>query len=163
MRKLESLKTHMMAALAHRGARDNPADLHFAIPSGSLIAQGRAGLAFEYRYTLVMGVLDCAYSIDEITIPLMLWVARWQPELLSLTAGAGGVDWEVELLDEGKADIMVRIPITETLSLTPREGGGYDLVRREEPVPFALETPEPLHQVYLDDELFVSCSAHPDA
>ncbi|MBB4797587.1 hypothetical protein HNP32_001311 [Brevundimonas bullata] len=163
MRKLESLKAHMTAALSHRGARDNPADLHFAIPTGSMVAQGRPGLAFEYRYTLVMGILDCAYSIDEITIPLMLWIARWQPELQSLTAAAGGVNWEVELLDDGKADIMARIPLTETLYLTPRAEGGYDLTRPEEPLPFALEGGEPLHRIYLGDELIVSCTAHPHA
>ena len=163
MRKLNSLKAHMTEALAHRGLRQNPADLHFAIPSGSMIANGRPGLAFEYRYTLVMAVFDCAYSIDEITVPLMLWIARWQPELQTLTADSGGIDWEVELLDDAKSDIMVRIPLTETLFLQARPGGGYDLTRPEEPVPFALEGGEPLHKVYVDDELIVSCTAHPDA
>lgn len=163
MRKLNSLKTHMTEALTHRGMRQNPADLHFAIPSGSVVARGRPGLGFEYRYTLVMAVLDCAYGLDEITVPLMMWVARWQPELLSLTAADGGIDWEVELLDDGKSDIMVRIPLTEGLHLRPREDGGHDLVRPEEPVPFALEQAAPLHRVYLDGELIASCSAHPDA
>ena len=163
MRKLNSLKAHMTEALAHRGLRQNPADLHFAIPSGSMIANGRPGLAFEYRYTLVMAVFDCAYSIDEITVPLMLWIARWQPELQTLTADAGGIDWEVELLDDAKSDIMVRIPLTETLFLQARPGGGFDLTRPEEPVPFALEGGEPLHKVYVDDELIASCTAHPDA
>lgn len=163
MRKVESLRAHMTAALAHLGVRDNPADLHFTIPSGSMIANGRVGLAFEYRYTLVMAVLDCAYSIDQVTIPLMLWIARWQPELQSLTAAAGGIDWEMELLDDGKADIMARIPLTEAVQLIPRPDGGYDLARPEEPVPFALQTAEPLHRVYLGDDLIVSCGAHPDA
>ncbi|MBK1970818.1 phage tail protein [Brevundimonas diminuta] len=163
MRKLNSLKAHMTEALTHRGMRQNPADLHFAIPSGSVVARGRPGLGFEYRYTMVMAVMDCAYGLDEITVPLMMWIARWQPELLSLTAADGGIDWEVELLDDGKSDIMFRIPLTEGLHLRPRLDGGHDLVRPEEPVPFTLEQAAPLHRVFLDGELIASCSAHPDA
>lgn len=157
MRKLNSLKAHMTAALSHRGIGQNPADMHFAIPSGSMIGTARPGHGFEYRYTLVMAILDCAWSLDEITVPLMAWVARWQSELLSLTAGNGGIDWEVELLDDGKADIMIRIPLSETVSLKLRPDGGHDMVRPEEPVPFALEQSAPLHRVYLDDELIARC------
>ncbi|MNJ34445.1 hypothetical protein D3C77_291590 [compost metagenome] len=58
---------------------------------------------------------------------------------------------------------MARIPLTEAVQLTPRPSGGYDLARPEEPVPFALQGPEPLHKVYLGEDLIVSCSAHPDA
>lgn len=160
MRKLESLRKHMMAALAHRGLKDNPADLHFAIPSGSTIAQNRGGSdrGFEYRYTLSMGIFDCAWSFDEIILPLMIWVERWQPELLSLAAGAGGIAWEVDQLDDGKSDILVKIPITETVFLKIRPDGGHDLTRPEEPVPFALEPATPLHRVYLDGELIVACA-----
>jgi len=157
MRKLNSLKAHMTAALSHRGIGQNPADMHFAIPRGSLVVTARPGLGFEYNYTLVMAIVDCAWSLDEITVPLVAWLARWQSELLSLTADKGGIDWEVELLDDGKADIMFRIPLNETVSLQLRPDGGHDMVRPEEPVPFALEQAAPLHRVYLDDELIARC------
>lgn len=160
MRKLQSLKEHMTAALAHRGTADNPSDLHLHIPQGSLQATQRPGLGFSYSYTLVLGVFDYAYSIDEIMIPLMLWVRRWQPELLALTADRGGVAFEVEDLADDKVDVMIRVPITESVGFSERPGGGYDLVRPEEPVPFALEEAEPLHVVYLDDEVIARCSLH---
>lgn len=159
MRKLDSLRKHMTEALAHRGLKDNPADLHFAIPSGSALAhvRGSPDRAFEYRYTLSMGVFDCAWSFDEIMIPLLVWVERWQPDLLSLSAGAGGIEWEVEPLDDAKSDILIRLPLTETISLKARPDGGHDLTRPEEPVPFALEPAAPLHRVYLGGELIVRC------
>lgn len=159
MRKMDSLRRHMTAALTHRGIRDNPADLHFAIPQGSALAHSRGSgdRAFEYRYTLAMGIFDCAWSLDEILLPLLIWVERWQPDLLGLTAEAGGIAWEVEQLDDAKADILVRIPLTETVSLSMRPDGGHDLSRPEEPIPFALEPATPLHRVYLGDELIVRC------
>lgn len=164
MRKLQSLKAHMTDALAHRGTKANPADLHFHIPQGSLQATQRAGLGFGYTYTLVMTVLDFAHSVDEIMIPLLLWIRRWQPELLVLTADQGGIAFEIEDLDDNKVDVMIRIPVSEGVSLMPRPGGGFDLFRPEEPPSFALqaETAEPLHLVYLDDELIARCSLHPD-
>lgn len=161
MRKLQSLKAHMIAALAHRGAQDNPADLHVHIPQGSLQATQRPGLGFSYGYTLVLAVFDFAHSIDEIMIPLLLWVRRWQPELLALTADRGGIAFEVEDLDDGKVDVMLRIPLTESVGFDERPGGGFDLVRPEEPLPFALEAVEPLHVVYLDDDVIARCSLHP--
>lgn len=158
MRKLQSLKAHMIEALAHRGTKDNPADLHVHIPQGALQATMRPGLGFSYSYTLVLAVLDFAHSVDEIMIPLLLWVRRWQPELLA--QGAAGVPFEVEDLDDGKVDVMIRIPLTETVGFAERPGGGYDLARPEEPTPFALEDAEPLHIVYLDDEVIARCSLH---
>lgn len=161
MRKLQSLKEHMTAALQHRGAASNPADLYFHIPQGSLQATQRVGLGFGYSYTLVLTVLDFAHSVDEIMIPLLLWVQRWQPELLA--PGASGVPFEVEDLDDGgKVDVMIRIPVSETVKLVQRPGGGFDLSRPEEPLPFAMETGEPLHAVYLDGEQIARCSLHPD-
>ena len=160
MRKLQSLKAHMIEALAHRGAKDNPADLHVHIPQCALQATMRPGLGFSYSYTLVLAVLDFAHSVDEIMIPLLLWVRRWQPELLALTADRGGVAFEVEDLADDKVDVMIRIPLTETVGFAERPGGGYDLARPEEPTPFALEDAEPLHIVYLDDEVIARCSLH---
>ncbi len=164
MRKLISLREHMTKALQHRGLKDNPADLHFAIPSGSTLAHGRgqADRAFEYKYTLVMGIFDCAWSFDEIMIPLLIWIERWQPDLLTLTAAKGGLAWEVEELDDAKSDILIRIPISETISLKLREDGGHDLTRPEEPVPFALEPSVPLHRVWLDDQIIAACGHEVD-
>ena len=158
MRKLQSLKAHIIEALAHRGANDNPDDLHIHIPQGSLQATMRPGLGFSYSYTLVLAVMDFAHSVDEIMIPLLLWVRRWQPELLA--PGAAGVPFEAEDLDDGKVDVMIRLQLTETVGFSDRPGGGYDLVRPEEPVPFALEEAEPLHIVYLDDAVIARCSLH---
>lgn len=157
MRKLESLREHMTNALAHRGLRDNPSDLHFSIPAGTAVAHSRGGpdRAFEYQYTVAMGVFDCAYSLDEILIPLMMWVERWQPDLLHLTAG--GIAWEVEQLDDTKYDAIIRIPISETVTLITRPDGGHDVSRPPEPVPFALEPTAQLHRVYLDGALIASC------
>lgn len=164
MRKLQSLKAHMADALAHRGAKNNPADLYFHIPQGSLQARQGEGLGFAYSYTLVMSVLDFAHSIDEIMIPLLLWIRRWQPDLLSLTADQGGIAFEIDDLDDHKVDVMIRIPVNEVVSLIPGASGGYDLKRPEEPLPFALqaETAEPLHVVYLDGEVIAHCRLHPD-
>lgn len=157
MRKLESLRKHMTDALAHRGLRDNPSDMHFAVPSGTALANSRSGegRAFEYQYTISLGIFDCAYSLDEILIPLLLWVERWQPELLGLTSG--GVAWEVEQLDDQKFDVLIRIPITEAVMLQPRPDGGHDVTRPVDPVPYALEPAAPLHRIYLDGTLIASC------
>lgn len=160
MRKLQGLKAHMIKALAHRGTQDNPADLHVHIPQGALQATMRPGLGFSYSYTLVLAVFDFAHSVDEIMIPLLLWVRRWQPDLLAL--GAGGVPFEVDDLDDGKVDVMIRLALTETVGFSARQDGGFDLSRPEEPIPFALEEAEPLHAVYLDGEQIARCSLHPD-
>lgn len=165
MRKLQLLQEHMTAALSTRRVPLNPADLHFAVPQGSVRAVGRPGLGFDYSYTAVMGVFDFAGGLDEVVVPLMLWVRRWQHDLLALSADAGGIAWEVELLDDGKADIMVRVPLSESVGLQRRADGGHDVVRVDEPMPFALEAlqAEPLHAIYVNDELVAHCPGHDPA
>lgn len=141
----------------------NQGALLMVATDATMQASGRPGAGFQYVYTLQISLLDFAGDPTEVTIPLMLWIERYQHELLSgPEAAAQGIRMTFEFLDDSKYDIHLDLKLTEAVSFVPRNDGGHDVVFRDEPVPMALEEGPILHAVYLDGELLVHCTAHPD-
>ncbi|MDO9607221.1 MAG: phage tail protein [Brevundimonas sp.] len=166
MRKPASLRAALVAALdARHRYSERPADLHMVMQNATPIADGRPGMAYMWEYTLAIGFLDFTGAPDEIALPILVWLRRWQgdafgtPERLK-----AAFNMDVEFMSDGVVDVLVRLKLTENVNVVPRPGGdGADLVRPEEPVPFALRDAAPLHAAYLDGEQIVHCTAHPDA
>ena len=138
MIKPQSLREHLTAALPEL-ARD-PDRLLVFIKDGTLAATFAKPLSFEYRYTLSLIVTDFAGHPDAVMVPLLAWIARQQPDLLANPERRSGIAFEAELLANDKVDLEIKLPLTESVGVHPRAGGGYDVEHYSEP---ELEAPFP--------------------
>lgn len=131
MIKPASLREHLTAAIPELG-RD-PDRLLVFIKDGSLVATFAPGLSFEYRYTLTLIITDFAGHPDAVMVPLMVWIAQQQPELLANPALRERIAFDAELLANDKVDLELKLPLTERVGVHVREAGGYDVVHYPEP------------------------------
>lgn len=133
MNKPDLLRAAWTAALPDlRHAADR---LQLYIDKGTVRSLGGSGLGFEYAYTLRALFLDFAGHPDAIMAPLLHWLRTHQPDLLqNHDRVADGIGFEVDLLDGGKADVDLSIPLTERVLCQARPGGGFDLSHPPEPV-----------------------------
>ena len=145
MHKPAALRAVLTEALGAHDIARNPDRLHMSITSGRPVTAGRPGTnaAMEFRYTLRLTLLDFAGKPEEVIFPILGWINRWQHELIQAPPGGPAMDIEVEFLDAGKVDLLIDLPLTETVRQLP--GGAFEWL--EEPPPFAFETAEPLHRV----------------
>lgn len=132
MLKPDDLRAALTAAIP--ALQTDPDRLQLYIDQGSVACTGAPGLSFEYRYTLTVLLLDFAGHPDAVFAPMLAWLARNQPDLLQAWyADRKGVPFEADILDPGKVDMQISLPLSESVGVTPREGGGFDLVHYPEP------------------------------
>ncbi|WP_286950577.1 MULTISPECIES: phage tail protein [Brevundimonas] len=161
--KPDSLKEALTKALdpAHHIA-DNPDRLQIEVIEGSVHALATPGLGFRYQYEIAVGVLDYTGTLDEIMIPLLIWLQRWEKsQLLDHSKAARGVKFERQPLDAEAANIMFTIQLTEAVSFEQREDGGFDAVHRKDPPMADTGRASLLHRIYVNDELVAECGVHP--
>lgn len=151
MIKPDSLRKQLTDALAE--LRRDPDKLQVYIDAGAIVSTGVPNLSFEYRYTLNVLITDYAGHPDSVMVPLLAWVAINQPELLhNRDQQRNGIGFEADLLDQGRVDLSIEIPLTERVGVHPRAGGGYNVEHYPEPEPEA-GWPAEHWQVFLRDEL----------
>lgn len=167
MKKPDLLRAALKAALDPRHAlATDPDNLQIVITEGHPACSGGPGRSFEMRYQLELTFLAFAGDFLEIQVPLMVWLERWQPDLLtSPQASAAGIRITAIPHADDTSDVMITLKLSERVAFKPRPGGGFDIGYAPEPTPFVLDDPdaEPLHAVYLDGAPIVHCAAHPDA
>lgn len=160
MIKPGSLRETLVAAIAprHPAYRTDAALMHMVALDVGFGATGRPGTAFEYRYTLAISVFDFPGQPEEISVPLMLWVQRWQHDLITDPTRSRDLSIDVEFLESKKVDVIVRLRLTEVVRFVPTQSGGHEVTFVPEPLPMFLADGAPLHRVYLDGELIASCA-----
>lgn len=131
MIKPDSLRAHLTAALPE--LRRDPDKLLVFIDRGSLVGTYAPGLSFEYRYTLNLILTDYAGLPDAVMVPLLVWLAAHQPELLANPSLREQITFEVDVLANDKVDLDIKLPLTERVGVHARVGGGYDVEHYPEP------------------------------
>ncbi|MFN3931620.1 MAG: phage tail protein [Brevundimonas sp.] len=165
MKKPAHLRETLAAALAHKlELATDPDRLIMTATNWSPAADMRPGSGLQIGYTLELTFLDFVGDPIEITIPIMLWLARYQHDALAASDGRKAVEGTFELLQHDKFDAHIRLQLTERVRYQPRENGpGFDVVYLDEPEPMAFEDGPPLHELFLNGEQLFHCTAHPDA
>ena len=131
MNKPNSLREHLLNAI--QGLKKNPDRLLIFIDSGSVRCLAR-GLSFEYSYTLQVLLTDSAGHPDSVFIPTLEWLRRHQPDLLTnLERGKDAIAFEADILDGGKVDMSIKLPITERVIVKRLEDGKLDISHPDEP------------------------------
>lgn len=157
MRKPEQLRAWLIGAIPEL-ARD-PDKLSIFADKGRVAARATVPLAYEYRYTLNVFLLDFVGHPDALIVPLIDWLRANQPErLVNFETGNEAISFEAAFLDTRAVDLAITLELTEAVSVVPRPDGGYDVTHWEEPNTAALldgalsRPPAPLKSVWIDGE-----------
>lgn len=166
MIKPNALRDAVTAALP--GLAMDPERLTISIEKGRLVATGArpqgAVCAFEYRYDLVLSILDFALDPDVLFAAIFLWAGVHQRDLIDRYAGGDrtGIEFAVDVLDAQSVDIEVRLALSEAVDVAGTEGA-WTFTHHAEP-PDAeraiaeaagldwVSTPTPLRQLMVDGE-----------
>ena len=81
MKKLESLRTHMLNAV--KELQRDPERMLIFTEKGNVRCTLANGLSFEYVYDLNLILTEYAGDLDAVMIPLLDWVRINQHELLA--------------------------------------------------------------------------------
>lgn len=112
MNKPNSLREHLLAA--DTTLAQNPERLLVFIDEGNIRATAAPGLSFEWLYTLNIIITDYAGHPDNIAIPLLAWLRRNQPDLLTnIEKGKDAIGFEADILGNDKVDLSITLPLTE--------------------------------------------------
>lgn len=128
MRKPNELRTWLLASV--RDLACNPEKLQIYIDEGNLNTHLQTSLHFEYAYTLNLIVTDFADDPDCLLVPLLAWLKAAQPEMAE-----DAIKFEADVLDHGKVDLSITLPLTERVLVNQNNQGNYHTEHPPEPVP----------------------------
>lgn len=111
-------------------ARD-PDRLLMFIDRGNVRSFMTSDFSFEYRYTLNIIISDFSGDTALLMIPILSWLRINQPDLL--TPPKEALSFEVDILDNGAVDLEMNLQLTEQVTVTRREDGGFDMQYVAEP------------------------------
>ncbi len=130
MKKPETLRALLLAAVP--AVKAKPENLSMFVDKGRVASRGTGSLSFEYRYTLNIVLQDFAGDINVLVVPILAWIAEYQPDLLE-RGEQEPFAFEVEILDGDCADISIDIELTERVRVERRTGGGTRATYLPEP------------------------------
>lgn len=132
MNKPNSLREHLLTNVA--GLKKNPDRLLVFIDAGNVRCTAAKGLSFEYTYTLQVMLTDYAGHPDNVFIPVLEWLRLNQPDLLTnLERGKDAIGFEADILDGGKVDMALTLPLTENVIVKRLDDGTLDISHPAEP------------------------------
>ncbi len=132
MNKPNSLREHLLTKVA--GLKKNPDRLLVFIDAGNVRCTAAKGLSFEYTYTLQVMLTDYAGHPDNVFIPVLEWLRLNQPDLLTnLERGKDAIGFEADILDGGKVDMALTLPLTENVIVKRLDDGTLDISHPAEP------------------------------
>lgn len=131
MIKPQALRQHLVTAVP--ALDKDPERLLIFVDGGGIAASYGAGLSFEYRYTLHLVVTDYAGSPESIMVPLLQWLTRHQPELLSNPTKRDDLRFEVDVLAGDLVDLSIKLPLTERVVIKRDDDGSLQLTHAAEP------------------------------
>ncbi len=143
MRKPDSLRAALAAAIVDADGvpllKRDPARLLMFVDQGVLAFRmgpvSGPGLSYEWRYRLTLVLTDFpADQPDVVAIAAYQWLAVHQPDILLNHGKANeAIKFETDVIDEKTVDLQLEVMLSEAVQVTPRAGGGYDIVYPPEP------------------------------
>lgn len=164
MRKPDTLCDWLLRSLPFLDA--HPEKLHLFIEEGRIITVRGETLSYKYSYDLVLVLEDMADDSHALIVPLLAWIAKNQPDLLT----GDGLPFTQDILSNAARDIEIRLALTETVVVNATVDGGWDVSYPAAPAfPALFEGSEAarLRQLWLDggagpDLVAWSADAAPD-
>lgn len=125
MQKLEALRAHLLAAVPD--LKRNPEKLMTFANDGRVQFHKARHLSHEYSIDAQIIVTDYHGTMDVIMVPLLQWLAHYQPDLVPQEA----VQIEAEIIDSERYDIALTTRLTErVVTLVDCEAGRINAEHR---------------------------------
>lgn len=107
MKKLTTLRQHLLDAVPH--LQRDPGYLLTFVEDGTIEFAPGPNLSHGYTFTAQIVLTDFADDIDTVMIPLLDWLAVYQPDLTPAEA----LKFEAEILNNDAVDLALRVQLTE--------------------------------------------------
>lgn len=107
MRKLEALRKHLLASIP--GLKKNSDRLLTFIEDGTIEFHRGQHLSHQYTVPARIVLTDYSGDTDAVIIPLLQWLATYQPDLEPEEA----VRFQAELLNNKAWDLAIEVTLTE--------------------------------------------------
>ncbi|MCM2131469.1 phage tail protein [Larsenimonas rhizosphaerae] len=107
MKKLTVLRQYLLDAIPH--LQRDPGNLLTFVEDGTIEFAPGPNLSHGYTFTAQIVLTDFADDIDTVMIPLLDWLAVYQPDLTPAEA----LKFEAEILNNEAVDLALRIQLTE--------------------------------------------------
>jgi hypothetical protein len=130
MKKPKSLSKLLVATVPAIAAK--PDMLNMWVEEGSVRSRLGPSLSFEQVYTLSILITAFAGNTVDVFVPLLAWIDEFQPDLLAGN-DPDAFRYDVELIDGDKADLDIRMKLTERVRVTAKPGGGWEAETLDEP------------------------------
>lgn len=145
MYKLQSLREYLLDHVPT--LRANPDKLQvYVINQGSIIcaAEASGGVSgFQYKYQAAVLVTDCSLHADTVIVPVLEWVAQYQPDLLlSIDASEHGIHFESDIISHDLIDLQITLHLTERVTIDTSTGVRIIQHHTEPQLQTAAQTPE---------------------
>lgn len=104
--------------------KENPDQLMICVRKGNVVATGMPAASFEYRYTLELLVMDYPGDLDELSIAILAWANKHQPDLIfNSDRRTQGIAFEADILSSDCADILFSMTTTDAVKVE-KDGTG---------------------------------------
>ena len=153
MKKPQTLRRHLEACIPH--LKRHPDKLHVVIESGAIATKPGVSLSFEWRYKLTLLFTDVVDSPDTIVVPLLVWLATHQPDLVADPERRDKtLSFEAEPVDHDAIDIAFTLDLTERV-IVRAVPGGFECEHADEPQLPDLDGPTGWSMYLAEDPLVV--------
>lgn len=131
MKKAALLRNHLVATLPE--LVNDPSRLAMWVEKGSGHARQTDARAFSFEYELNVLIREMTSDIALVGLALFEWLRAQQPDLLAHKAT--GFEFDVDILDSGSADLLIRLRLVDRVTAASTAGGGFTLDYLPEPDP----------------------------
>ncbi|WP_062731843.1 phage tail protein [Sphingobium abikonense] len=131
MLKLDSLRKAIATALPEMAR--SPEHLRIWIERGAGRCQGTTSDAFGFTFQANVLIVEMTSEIAVLAHAIFRWLRVNQPDLLS--PGREGFSFDADILDNGSADVLLQLQLTQNVTVAPKDGGGFALAYLAEPDP----------------------------
>ena len=145
MLKIDLLRDALMKAMPELKAA--PKNLIMWVDRGKALSRDTADLSFAFEFQLNVLLVEFAGDIASFALAILIWLRTHQPDLFAL--GADAFDFEVDILDNGKVDLQIRLQLRQNVAVAITPQGAK---------PSYLPEPAPL---FVDDLPFGGLDADP--
>jgi len=131
MLKIDTLRAALIAALPE--LRAQPDRVRLWVDRGAAQSRQTASFSFAFSFRLNVLLVELRSDISVVALAIFNWLQVNQPALLA--PHADGFIFDVDILDNSTADVLVQIDLTQNVAVTPQDGGDFRLEYLPEPDP----------------------------
>ncbi|MGW8201900.1 phage tail protein [Sphingomonas bisphenolicum] len=123
MLKITTLRAAIADALPE--LKRSPENLRIWIERGAGRCQGTKTDAFGFAFQANVLIVEMTSDIAVLSHAVFSWLRVNQPDLL--TPGKDGFSFDADILDNGSADVLLQIQLTQNVTVAAKDGGGFNL------------------------------------